>query len=88
MIFHRKRAKLDINNPNHRLKLQYQAMIQQGIMTLVGVVLIVMGFGEGVETKSGVVMVLCGFLLVMMGALRLYLCYRLFHDDFNEKDME
>lgn len=86
MIFHRKQRLSDINHPEQRLKLQYQAMLQQGIMTVVGIVLIVMGFLEGVDVTNGVIMILCGFLLVMMGGLRLYLCYRLFHEDLHDND--
>ena len=86
MIFKRKHN-LDTDNREQRLKLQYQAMIQQGLMAVIGIVLMVMGFREGAQTSNGVIMILCGCLLVLMGVLRLYLCYRLFHDDFDENDL-
>ena len=86
MLF-RKHLSADHNDPSKRLKLQYQAMIQQGLMAVIGIVLMVMGFREGAQASNGVIMILCGCLLVLMGVLRLYLCYRLFHDDFDENDL-
>ena len=86
MIFNRKHN-LDTDNREQRLKLQYQAMIQQGLMAVIGIVLMVMGFREGAQTSNGIIMIFCGCLLVLMGVLRLYLCYRLFHDDFDENDL-
>ncbi len=86
MIFNRKHN-IDPNNPEQRLKLQYQAMIQQGLMAVIGIVLMVMGFREGTQASNGVIMILCGCLLVLMGILRLYLCYRLFREDFDESDL-
>ena len=86
MLF-RKHLSADHSDPSKRLKLQYQAMIQQGIMSVVGIVLMVMGFQEGTASTNGVVLLLCGFLLVMMGALRLYLCYRLFREE-SDSDAE
>lgn len=86
MIFNRKHN-LDTDNREQRLKLQYQAMIQQGLMAVIGIVLMVMGFREGAQASNGVIMILCGCLLVLMGVSRLYLCYRLFHDDFDENDL-
>ncbi len=56
-------------------------------MAVIGIVLMVMGFREGAQASNGVIMILCGCLLVLMGVLRLYLCYRLFHDDFDENDL-
>ena len=51
MLF-RKHLSADHSDRGQRLKLQYQAMIQQGIMSVVGIVLMVMGFQEGIVRIS------------------------------------
>lgn len=84
MMLNGRHKHIDYTDPGKRLKLQYQAMIQQAIMSVVGIALIIMGFREDVQSANGMILVLCGFLLLMMGALRLYICSRLFREDNDE----
>lgn len=55
-------------------------------MSVVGMILMVMGVYEDIASTKGMILVLCGFLLLMMGALRLYICSRLFREDNDENN--
>lgn len=83
-MLYRKRLSADHSDPIQRLKLQYQAMIQQGIMAVIGIGLMIMGFRKDIASTNGMIMALCGFLLAMMGVFRLYICSRLFREDNDE----
>lgn len=90
MMLNGRHKHIDYDDPNKRLKLQYQAMIQQGIMAVIGIGLMIMGFRKDIASTNGMIMALCGFLLAMMGVLRFYVFYRLFQEKTsdNTSDLE
>lgn len=84
-----KQKGMDLTDEAQRLRIQYRAMINQVILIAVGVVFLFMGFRSEDNQESAVVLIVCGVLLMVMGTVRIGLCYHLFHqleDDDSENE--